>query len=125
MKSLAMIPVKNNPKTGKYRLSTQAIFSQKIYGQRNLVETVNSVEKRIFDGKNTSRSTTLRNKETKVKNMLYNIYRTLIIIENAQKTNNKTKQKETDTTTQTKLKTNTTKNPIQEITNNKEQTTII
>ena len=57
--------------------------------------------------------------------MLYNIYRTLIIIENAQKTNTKTKQKETDTTTQTKLKTNTTKNPIQEITNNKEQTTII
>ena len=29
MKSLAMIPVKKNPKTGKYRLSTQAIFSQK------------------------------------------------------------------------------------------------
>ena len=51
MKSLAMIPVKNNSKTGKYRLSTQAIFNQKIYGQRNLVETVNSVEKRIFDGK--------------------------------------------------------------------------
>ena len=52
--------------------------------------------------------------------MLYNIYRTLSIIENAQKTNNKTRQKETDTITQTKLKTNTTINPIQEITNDKE-----
>ena len=46
MKSLAMIPVKKNPKTGKYRLSTQAIFSQKIYGQRNLVETVKQRRKK-------------------------------------------------------------------------------
>ena len=73
MKSLAMIPVKNNPKTGKYRLSTQAIFSQKIYGQRNLVETVNSAELRIFEGKNTNRSITLKNKETKSKTC-YTIY---------------------------------------------------
>lgn len=57
--------------------------------------------------------------------MLYNIYRTLIIIENAQKTNTKTRQKETDTTTQTKLKINTLRNPILEITNDKEQTMII
>ena len=57
--------------------------------------------------------------------MLYNIYRTLIIIENAQKTNNKTRQKETDTTTQTKLNINTLRNPILEITNDKEQTMII
>ena len=81
--------LKRIPKTWKYRLSTQAIFRQKVYSKRNLVETVNSIEKRIFDRKNTSRSTTLRNKETKIKNMLYNIYRTLIIIENTQKTNKK------------------------------------
>lgn len=57
--------------------------------------------------------------------MLYNIYRTLIIIENAQKTNTKTRKKETDTTTQTKLNINITRNPILEITNDKEQTMII
>ena len=65
MNSLAIIPVKKNPQTGKYRLSNYPIFRPKIYGMKNLVETVNSVQKRIFSGKNTSRSTALRNKNQK------------------------------------------------------------
>jgi len=125
MNSLAIIPVKKNPQTGKYRLSNYSIFRPKIYGMRNLVETVNSVQKRIFSGKNTSRSTTLRNKETKIKNMLYNIYRTLIIIEKSNK-NNKTKPKnKTDNTTQTKIEINNETNIMLNITNKKQQNTII
>lgn len=125
MNSLAIIPVKKNPQTGKYRLSNYSIFRPKIYGMRNLVETVNSVQKRIFSGKNTSRSTTLRNKETKIKNMLYNIYRTLIIIEKSNK-NNKIKPKnKTDNTTQTKIEINNETNIMLNITNKKQQNTII
>jgi len=45
------------------------------YHHRSLVETVISVIKRIFGGTNQSRSDRLRNKETKLKNECYNIYR--------------------------------------------------
>lgn len=73
------IPVKKRAKNGKYRLNSQAIFRHTIYRRRNNVESVFSVIKRVFDGTNQSRTTQLANKETKLKNTLYNIYRTLQI----------------------------------------------
>ncbi len=41
------------------------------------VESVISVIKRRFNGVNFSRSTPLQNKETKLKDVLYNIYRAI------------------------------------------------
>ena len=43
------------------------------------VESVISVIKRRFNGGNFSRSTKLQNKETKLKDVLYNIYRAIQI----------------------------------------------
>ena len=40
-----------------------------------MVETVISVIKRVFGDKNQSRSDELRNKETKLKNLCYDIYK--------------------------------------------------
>ena len=76
MKSLAMIPVKNNPKTGKYRLSTQAIFSQKIYGQRNLVETVNSVEKEYSAEKHQQKHNIKKQRNQSQKHVIQHIQNT-------------------------------------------------
>lgn len=71
------IPLKKHAKTGHYRLNSISIFRHKVYSRRLNVESVIFVIKRIFDGKNYSRSTALQNKETKLKNVLYNIYRTI------------------------------------------------
>ncbi len=70
-----MIPPKKRVKNGKYRLSMQFLFSKPKYHRRSLVETVISVLKRVFGDKNQSRSDRLRNKETKLRNACYNIYR--------------------------------------------------
>lgn len=77
---LAQIPVKANPKTGKHRLNSEAVFRTTIYRFRNYVECVFSILKRKFSGINTSRSTKLGIKETKLKNLCYNIYRTIQLI---------------------------------------------
>jgi len=50
-------------------------FDEKKYHRRSLVETVFSVEKRVFGDVNYSRSNRLRNKESKLRNICYNIYR--------------------------------------------------
>lgn len=60
----AIPQTKKHQKTGKYRTKYRAIFWQKIYNYRNQVECVNSVEKRLFGGINTSRSRKLQIKET-------------------------------------------------------------
>lgn len=73
--SSSMIPPKKRVKNGKYRLSMQFLFSKPKYHRRSLVETVISVLKRIFGDKNQSRSDRLRNKETKLRNTCYNVYR--------------------------------------------------
>jgi transposase len=69
------IPLKTRAKKGHYRLNSPTIFRQKVYNQRTLVEGVFSVIKRKFDGTNRSRSTYLSNKETRLKNTVYNIHR--------------------------------------------------
>jgi hypothetical protein len=70
-----MIPLKKRAKTGKYRIVMESLFSKPKYHQRSIVETVISVIKRTFGDKNQSRSNKLRNKETKLKNLCYDINR--------------------------------------------------
>lgn len=71
----SMIPRKKGAKNGKYRMATESLFSKPKYHKRSIVETVISVIKRVFGDKNQSRSDKLRNKETKLKNLCYDIYR--------------------------------------------------
>ncbi len=74
-KAFDQIPLKTRAKKGHYRLNSPTIFRKKIYNKRSNVEGVFSVIKRKFSGINQSRSTKLSNKETKLKNTIYNIYR--------------------------------------------------
>ena len=67
-------------KTGKYRTKCRAIFWKNIYNFRNQVEYVNAIEKRLFNGINTSRNVNLQIKETKLKNTYYNIDRSIKIL---------------------------------------------
>ena len=69
------IPLKTRAKNGHYRLNSSTIFRPKAYARRMNVESVISVIKRKFSGINFSRSEKLRNKETKLKNVVYNVYR--------------------------------------------------
>lgn len=69
------IPLKTRAKNGHYRLNSTTVFRPKVYGRRMNVESVISVVKKRFSGVNFSRSDRLRNKETKLKDVLYNIYR--------------------------------------------------
>jgi len=69
-----MIPRKKGAKNGKYRMAMESLFSKPKYHKRSIVETVISVIKRVFGDKNQSRSDKLRNKETKLKNISYDIY---------------------------------------------------
>ena len=75
------IPLKSRAKNGHYRLKSKNTFQKEIYSRRNNVESIFSVIKRIFNGTNRSRSLQLSNKETKLKNTIYNIYRTTQIQE--------------------------------------------
>jgi hypothetical protein len=75
-----MIPIKKNrEKTGKYRLSMLTDFNEDEYHRRSLVETVISVEKRVLDDVNYSRTDRMRNKESKLRNICYNIYKYAMI----------------------------------------------
>ncbi|WP_235592324.1 transposase [Methanobrevibacter olleyae] len=69
------IPLKTRAKNGHYRLNSSTIFRPKIYSRRMNVESVIFVIKQIFSGINFSRNDKLRNKETKLKDVLYNFYR--------------------------------------------------
>ena len=71
------IPLKTRAKAGHYRLNSSTIFWHDVYARRMNVESVISVIKRRFNGGNYSRSTKLQNKETKLKDVLYNIYRAI------------------------------------------------
>jgi len=71
------IPLKTRAKTGHYRLNSATIFWHDVYARRMNVESVIYVIKRRFNGGNYSRSTKLQNKETKLKDVLYNIYRAI------------------------------------------------
>ncbi len=69
------IPLKTRAKNRHYRLESKNKFKQEVYSRRNNVESIFSVIKRIFNGTNRSRSLQLSNKETKLKNTFYNIYK--------------------------------------------------
>jgi hypothetical protein len=69
-----MIPLRKGAKSGTYRRATREAFDEGLYHRRNLVETVFSVEKRVFDDVNNSRSDRLRNRESKFRNVCYNVY---------------------------------------------------
>jgi hypothetical protein len=71
----SLIPLKKRAKKGKYRIGSKSIFTKPKYHRRSIVKTVISVIKRVFGDKNQSRSDRLRNKETKLKNACYDIYR--------------------------------------------------
>lgn len=66
---------KTRVKNRNYRLKSKNKFKLKIYAKRNNVESVFSVIKRKFNGTNRSRNLQLPNKETKLKNTIYNIYK--------------------------------------------------
>ena len=73
IKALDQIPLKSNFRHGWYRRLSQKTFKKEIYSRRNNVESVFSVIKRRFSGINKSKSTRLRNKETRLKTLVYNI----------------------------------------------------
>ena len=76
LKADSQIPVRLGlTKTGKYRKELIFGTDRKKYNKRNIVETVNSVEKRIFGEENRARTERARNKETKLRNICYNVYR--------------------------------------------------
>ena len=75
VKAFDQIPLKTRAKKGHYRINSSTIFRPKVYGRRMNVESVIFVIKQKFSGINFSRSENLRNKETKLKDVLYNIYR--------------------------------------------------
>ena len=72
--------VKRGAKSGTYRLGMREEFDEELYHRRALVETVFSVEKRVFGDVNHSRSDRLRNKESKLRNVCYNVYRYVKVV---------------------------------------------
>lgn len=75
-----IIPLKRKAKNGVYRRASREAFDERRYHRRNLVETVFSVEKRVFGDVNHSRSDRLRNKESKLRNVCYNVYRYVKVV---------------------------------------------
>ena len=71
------IPLKTRAKTGYYRLNSATIFWHDVYARKMNVESVIFVIKIKFGGVNYNISTSHQNKETKLKDVLYNIYRAL------------------------------------------------
>jgi hypothetical protein len=70
----SLIFLKKRAKKGKYRIVSKSIFTKPKYHRRIIVETVISVIKRIFGDNNQNLSDKLRNKESKLKNVCYDIY---------------------------------------------------
>jgi hypothetical protein len=64
---------------GKYRKQLRRNFPSKLYHRRNMIETVNSVQKRKFGDELRSRLWYMRKKEMKVINVVYNVYRCMKI----------------------------------------------
>lgn len=79
LKATSMIPLKKRAKNGKFRLGMATLFNNILYHKRNIAETIFSVIKRLFSEKVYSKTQRLRNKEVKLKNVTYNIYRTVKI----------------------------------------------
>jgi len=73
LNATSMIFRKKRAKNGKYRLTMESLFNKPKYHQKSIVKTVLSIIKRIFGDKNQSRNDKLKNKETKLKNLCYDI----------------------------------------------------
>lgn len=74
----SMIPIRERKRKrvkGRYRRLMLEEFDEEKYHRRSIAETVISVEKRVFGDVLCSRSDRFRNKEVKLKNFCYNIYR--------------------------------------------------
>ena len=80
LKAESQIPIrKNKALTGEYRQMMLTELDKKKYHRRSIVETVISVEKRVLGDANYSRSDRMRNKEGKLRNICYNIYRSTVV----------------------------------------------
>ena len=79
MNAACIIPVRefkhSRIRTGYYRRKIAKNFNKKLYGERNKSETVFFVIKKKFGEELSSRSTLLKKKEIKMKNVVYNLYR--------------------------------------------------
>jgi hypothetical protein len=73
VRAARMIPLRKRAKSGTYRRAMLEKFDEELYHRRNLVETMFSVEKRVFGDVNRSRSGKLRNKENKLRNVYYKL----------------------------------------------------
>jgi len=80
VRAACVIPLRKGAKSGTYRLAMREEFDEELYHRRNLVETVFSVEKRVLGDVNHSRSDRLRNKESKLRNVCYNVYRHVKVV---------------------------------------------
>ncbi|GIU71233.1 MAG: hypothetical protein KatS3mg003_0712 [Candidatus Nitrosocaldaceae archaeon] len=78
----SIIPVRRNAIKGKYRLDMKSNWDKykKIYYQRNKVEAVISVIKRIFDDNIRSKRVVAENRELMFRMIAYNAYRLSIIL---------------------------------------------
>jgi hypothetical protein len=79
--SYAFIPLRNKSRkkiNGKYRKEMYMDFSEVIYFERNLVETVISVIKRLFGEEAKARKYRNQVKDVKTKLILYNIHRSIV-----------------------------------------------
>jgi hypothetical protein len=75
VQAACMIPVRKRARSSVYRRTAPEEFDEERYHPRNVVETVFSVEKRVFADVNHSRRDRLRNKESTLRNVCYNLYR--------------------------------------------------
>ena len=77
--AIEQIPLKKNFQRGWHRRLSKKTFNKKIYNKRSQVEGVYSALKRKLSGILRSRNTRLKNKETKLKMLVYNIDQTIIL----------------------------------------------
>jgi len=79
LNATCLIPVRkfkhSRTRWGYYRRKMAKNFNKKLYGERNKSETVFFVIKKKFGEELNSRSTLLKKKEIKMKNVAYNLYR--------------------------------------------------
>jgi len=75
LSAISIILPQKRVKKGKYPLDMLKNFDKHKYNYRSKVETVISVEKRVLGDCNASRGDRLRNKESKLRNVCYNIYK--------------------------------------------------
>jgi hypothetical protein len=82
LNSCSLIPVRNRKRkriSGYYRRRIAQSFDQEKYHQRNMVETVFSVQKRKFGESIKARKYRFQIKEIKIKVILYNILRAILL----------------------------------------------